>query len=242
MNVMRYGSIYVATNKHTGGQYVGQTRQPVQKRWAAHWRTAICNTARKAKFQNALLEFGYDAFKVEEVFIAFDAETLNRTEIAVIAELQPSYNASKGGKGLRPFEVTEDTKRKRSEAAKARWANPEWRIKTMQSIHRAAQTPEAVARGKKVAAIGIASRWADHVKKPTPLPKAKIYKQKRDPAIGRILAARAKWKPVFCPELQCSFLSHKAAAEFFGVVRTSVCNAVKQKGKVAGKFTLEMVA
>ena len=156
--MMRYGSIYIATNKHTGEQYVGQTRQPVQKRWAAHWRTAICSTARKARFQNALLEFGCDAFGVEEVFVAFDAEALNRAEIAVIAELQPGYNASKGGMGLRPFEVTETTKRKRSEAAKARWANPEWRAKTVQSIQRAAQTPEATARGKAVAAIGIAAR------------------------------------------------------------------------------------
>ena len=240
--MMRYGSIYVATNKHTGEQYVGQTRQPVQKRWAAHWRTAICSTARKARFQNALLEFGCDAFEVEEVFVAFDAEALNHAEIAVIAELQPSYNASKGGMGLRPFEVTEATKRKRSEAAKARWANPEWREKTVQSIQRAAQTPAATARGKKVASIGIAARWADHVKKQAPIPKIKTCKQKRDPAIGRMLAAQAKWKPVYCPELQCSFRSQKAAAEFFGVLRTSVCNAVKQKGKVAGKFTLKMVA
>jgi group I intron endonuclease len=239
---MRYGSIYIATNKHTGEQYVGQTRQPVQKRWAAHWRTAICSTTRKAKFQNALLEFGCDAFEVEEVFVAFDAEALNRAEITVIAELQPSYNASKGGMGLRPFETTEATKRKRSEAAKARWANPDWRAKTITNIKLSTQTPEATARGKKVAAIGITARWANHIKNPLPLPKVKTCKQKRDLAIGRMLAAQSKWKPVYCPELQCSFQSQKAAAEFFGVLRTSVCNAVKQKGKVAGKFTLEMVA
>lgn len=155
---MRYGSIYIATNNHTGEQYVGQTRQPVQKRWAAHWRSAICSTARKAKFQNALLEFGCEAFKVEEFFVAFDAEELNRAEIAVIAELQPSYNSSKGGMGLRPIEVTESTKLKRSEAAKARWANPEWKARTVQSIQRAGQTPEAAERGKKVAAIGSAAR------------------------------------------------------------------------------------
>ena len=155
---MRYGSIYIATNKHTGEQYVGQTRQPVQKRWTAHWRTAICSKARKAKFQNALLEFGYDAFGVKEVFVAFDAEALNHAEILMIAELQPSYNASKGGMGLRPVEVTEATKRKRSEAAKARWANPEWRKKTVANIKLATQTPEAVARGKAVASIGIAAR------------------------------------------------------------------------------------
>jgi len=240
---MRYGSIYIATNKHTGEQYVGQTRQPVQKRWAAHWRTAICSTAKKAKFQNALLEFGCDAFKVEEIFVAFDAETLNHAEIAVIAELQPEYNSSKGGKGLRPIKVTDATKRKRSDAAKARWANPEWREKTILQIKASHQTPEAKARGKALSAYkGINKRWENHVKKPPFLPRVKTCKIKRDPAIGRMLSARAKWKPVYCPELQCSFLSQKAAAEFLGVLTTSVANAIKQKGKLLRKYSLEMVA
>lgn len=240
--MMRYGSIYIATNKHTGEQYVGQTRQSVQKRWAAHWRTAVCSVSRKAKFQSALTKFGQDAFEVTEVFVAFDADTLNFAEIKLIAELQPAYNASRGGKGLRPVVVTEETKRKRSEAAKLRWANPEWRAKTIQSIQRAGQTLEAAERGKKVAAIGLAARWADHVKKQPPAPRIKACKQKRDPAVGRMLSAQAKWKPVYCPELKCSFLSQKAASEFLGVLRTSVTNAVKQKGKVAGKYTLEKVA
>ena len=206
--MMRYGSIYVATNKHTGEQYVGQTRQPVQKRWAAHWRTAICSTARKARFQNALLEFGCDAFEFEEVFVAFDAEALNRAEIAVIAELQPSYNASKGGMGLRPFEVTEATRRKRSDAAKARWANPEWRAKTARSVYLAAQTPEAVVRGKKVASIGSAARA----------------------------------KHVFCPELQCSFLSVSHASKYLGVAHTNVRRALCNGSKIKNQFTvLEVV-
>lgn len=206
--MMRYGSIYVATNKHTGEQYVGQTRQPVQKRWAAHWRTAICSTARKAKFQNALLEFGCGAFSVEEVFVAFDAEALNQAEITVIAELQPSYNASKGGMGLRPVEVTEATRHKRSDAAKARWANPEWRAKTVHSVYLAAQTPEAVARGKKVAFIGSAARA----------------------------------KHVFCPELQCSFLSISHASKYLGVAHTNVRRALCSGAKVKNQFTvLEVV-
>jgi group I intron endonuclease len=105
---MRHGSIYVATNKHTGEQYVGQTRQLVQKRWDAHWRTATCSKARKAKFQTALLAAGKDAFVVDELFVAFDAAALNSAEILLIAELKPSYNASRGGKGLRPILVSEE--------------------------------------------------------------------------------------------------------------------------------------
>jgi group I intron endonuclease len=275
---MRYGSIYLVTNTHTGEQYVGQTRQSVQKRWDAHWRTAVCETSRKAKFQGALTTFGRDAFQVVEVFVAFDADALNAAEIAMIAELQPVYNATRGGKGLWPITVSEETKRKRSDAAKARWANQQWKAKTVASIQRATQTPEAKDRGRTVSSIGNAARWANHVKAP-PAPARSLSegiklswqdpvvrasriegvraasqrpenKQRRaDAARGRkhsadtvAKMARAKWKPVYCRELQCSFLSQKAAAEYLGVLRTSVANAVKQKGRVSRMYTLEMVA
>lgn len=239
---MRHGSIYIATNKHTGDQYVGQTRQFVQKRWDSHWKTAVCLTARKAKFQHALLKFGQEAFSVQEVFVAFDEQTLNNAEMCFIAELNPLYNATRGGKGLRPIVVAEDTKRKRSEAAKNRWANAEWRARTVESIKRAGQTDAARARGKRVAAIGNAARWEGHIKIPKPFPKVRKDKQKRDPAIGKARMIRAKWKPVYCPELQCSFLSQKTAAEYLGVLSTSVANAVKRKGKLLRKYSLERVA
>lgn len=148
---MRYGSIYIATNKHTGDQYVGQTRKSVQKRWDSHWRTAACTTSRKAKFQNALIEFGKDAFGVDEVFVAFDAEALNFAEIAVIADLTPAYNSSRGGKGLRPITVSGATKLKRSEAAKARWANPEWKAKTVASLKSSHDTDSAREQARRVA-------------------------------------------------------------------------------------------
>jgi group I intron endonuclease len=275
---MRHGSIYLATNTHTGEQYVGQTRQLVEKRWDAHWRTAICATSRKAKFQEALTTFGRNVFQVAEVFVAFDADALNAAEIALIAELKPAYNATRGGKGLRSITVSEETRRKRSDAAKARWANPQWKAKTVVSIQRASQTLEAKNRGRKIAGMGNAARWANHVKAQPestrslsdaikaswqdPLVRLRRIENIRiaaqrpeskqrysDAARGRVHTAttiakiaQTKWKPVYCRELQCSFLSQKAAAEYLGVLKTSVSNAVKQKGKVARMYTLEMVA
>lgn len=275
---MRHGSIYIATNTHTGEQYVGQTRHSVAKRWDAHWRTATCPVSRKAKFQKALVHFGRDAFQVYEVFVAFDAEALNAAEIALIADFQPVYNATRGGKGLRAVVFSEETKKKISNAAKARWANPLWKASAVVSIQRASQTPEAKARGRAVASIGNTARWAKHVKTP-PAPTRSLSEgikaSWQDPAVrsrrieniriaaqrveskqrysdaarGRVHTAatiakiaQTKWKPVYCPELQCSFLSQKAAAEYLGVLKTSVSNAVKQKGKVARMYTLEMVA
>jgi group I intron endonuclease len=275
---MRHGSIYIATNKHTGDQYVGQTRKSVQKRWDSHWRTATCSTSRKAKFQAALLEFGKDAFDVSEVFVAFDSNALNAAEISLIADIQPVYNSSRGGRGLRPVFVSEETKRKRSEAAKLRWSNPQWKAKTVESIKLAAQTPEAVARGKALQAYkGIEKRWVGHVKKERPQPdrSGALRKSWEDPSVRekrieglkeafskpdararRVAAstgrkftheaieksARAKWKPLYCSELQTTFLCGKYAAEYLGVLHTSVSNAVKQKGKLLRKYSLEMVA
>lgn len=275
---MRHGSIYVATNKHTGDQYIGQTIKTVQKRWDSHWRTATCNKSRKAKFQAAILEFGKDAFDVREVFVAFDADALNAAEISLIADIQPAYNSSRGGRGLRPVIVSEETKRKRSEAAKLRWSNPEWKAKTVKSIKLAAQTPEAVARGKALKAYkGVEKRWVGHVKKERPKAdrSAALRKSWENPSVRekrieglmeafskpdarlrRVLAstgrkfsreaveksARAKWKPLYCPEIQVTFLCGKYAAEYFGVLHTSVSNAVKQKGKLLRKYSLEMVA
>jgi group I intron endonuclease len=275
---MRHGSVYIATNKHTGDQYVGQTRKSVQKRWDSHWRTATCSTSRKAKFQAALLEFGKDAFYVREVFVAFDSDALNAAEISLIADIQPAYNASRGGRGLRPVVVSEETKRKRSEAAKLRWSNPEWRAKTVESIKLAAQTPEAVARGRALRAYkGIEKRWVGHVKKERlqsdrsgalrkswedPSVRGKRIKGMKEAfstpdararrvaaSIGRKFSqetiekiARSKWKPLYCPELQTTFLCGKYAAEYLGVLHTSVSNAVKQKGKLLRKYSLEMVA
>jgi group I intron endonuclease len=274
---LRHGSVYVVTNKHTGEQYVGQTRQSVQKRWDAHWRTATCSKSRKAKFQVALLTAGKEAFIVDELFVAFDADALNKAEILLISELQPAYNVSRGGKGLRPFIVSEETKAKRSKDAKARWASPEWKAKTVASIQRASQTPEAILRGKALRAYkGVEARWAGHVKKERLVSdkSAKIKTSWQNPIVrqkridglkfafgkpevhaklvasltGRVMSrqaiektAQAKWKPLYCPEIQTTFLCGKYAAEYFGTLRTSVANAVKQKGKLLHKYSLEMV-
>lgn len=78
-------------------------------------------------------------------------------------------------------------------------------------------------------------------------PQAKAARSKN--SSGRMLPAdtikgiaQSKWKPVYCKELEVSFLSQKHAAQYLGALTTSVANAVKQKGKVKGHFTLTRVA
>lgn len=277
--MQRVGSIYTVTNQHTGEQYVGQTLRSVKKRWDAHWRTAICAKARKAKFQNAILAFGKEAFVVEEVYVAFDEDALNVAEMKFISELHPSYNATAGGKGMRKAVISDATKKLRADAARLRWSNPEWKAKTLKSSAAARNTPDAIAqraamnacrppkkkwvkppvvnrRTPQEKAAALAASWADPIVRQkridgqrkafsTPEVRARLSAA----LTGRVMprtavekSARAKWKPLYCPEIQVSFLCGKFTAEYFGVLRTSVANAVKQKGKLLRKYSLEMVA
>lgn len=240
----RYGSIYVVTNTVTGEQYVGQTRQKAMNRWKSHIRTANSKTAAKYKLAQAIIAYGKTAFEFAEVFSAFDSSALNSAEISFIADLAPAYNIAKGGAGHRGVIPSAELRRARSERLKRRWADPEWRANQLEILQRLAKSPEATLRGKRLAALGLGTttRWANHAKKDKPPLPVRAVKVKRDPLIGRMLSAKAKWKPVYCPELQCSFLSQKMAAAHFGVVPAAITQAIKQKGKVSRMFTLEKVA
>lgn len=238
----RYGSIYVVTNTATGEQYVGQTRQKAARRWKCHVNTAHSKTAPKYRLAQAILEYGKDAFDFSEVFSAFDAETLDTVEVGLIAELTSAYNITKGGAGHRGVITSKEVCLARSERLKKQWSDPDWRAAQIEKLHQMAKSPEAVERGRRVAALGIAARWANHIKKPKPAPRVKVHKPHRDPVLGRVRAAQAKWKPVYCPELACSFLCGAYAAETLGVGRSTVTEAIKRKGRVLHKYTLEMVA
>jgi len=270
---MRYGSVYLLTNQITGEQYVGQTIKTVARRWYAH-----CISAQSPKFPIAvsIATYGKDNFAIQELFSALDKQSLNWAEQMFITDLQPMLNRTRGGAGT-PRRLTPEECAKRSDAAKRRWANPEWKAKTVASLKKAVRkaVPYEVLRahGKQICA----KRWAEHIKPRkhfvdkrdittktwadpiirqkridglrAAMAKPEVKEKLRTANIGRQMpteaienSARAKWKPVYCPELGVSFLSQKYAAEFLNVLPTSVCNAIKTKGKVGKQFTLVMVA
>ena len=63
------------------------------------------------------------------------------------------------------------------------------------------------------------------------LSKARIGYKTAKLAIDKM--AKTKWKPVYCKELEVSFLNQKYAAEQLGVVKSAITQAIKNKGKVA---------
>lgn len=272
---MNYGVVYVATNNVTGEQYVGQTRQKFKMRVKAH---EVSAKNPQFNFHKAINKFGFAAFYFEEVFYAFDKPALDYAEKQIICYLNPAYNMTKGGSGM-PGPVNTETRVKRSEDAKRRWADPEWKAKTVASIKQASQDPDFKARcslnakSRNLAKV----RWEGHEKKKrqpknraesikrswadtairekrvaglkkalaTPEARAKLSSASKGrvhskPVLERI--AKSKHKPVYCKELECTFLSQKHAAEHFGVRHTAITESMKRKGKVRGQYTLVRVA
>lgn len=105
----------------------------------------------------------------------------------------------------------------RSASVAMSWTDPTVRDKRIQGIIASNKRPEVIVRrsaastGRKLSANAIAA------------------------------SAKAKWKPVYCPELQVSFLSRSAAASYIGVGKTAVSEAMRHNRKIAGAFTLQEV-
>jgi group I intron endonuclease len=270
-----YGVIYVATNNVTGEQYVGQTRQKFKVRVQAH---KVSAKTPQFNFHKAISSFGFGVFSFEEVFYAFDKPALDYAEKQIICYLNPAYNMTKGGSGM-PGPVTAKAKAKRSDDARRRWADPEWRAKTVEAIKVASQAPDFKARcSSNAKSRNLAKvRWANHQKKQPPeknlsqsiknswadplvrerriagLKKAfsdpQVQQRKSLASKGRVHSrpvleriARAKYKPVYCEELQCTFLSQKHAAEYFDVRHSTITETLKRKGKVNRQYTLVRVS
>lgn len=269
-----WGVVYIATNTITGEQYVGQTKQPPHVRFHAHEVSA-----RKpvTKFHRAIADIGYDKFRFEVVASSLTREALNEAEKALIAEYSPVYNTTRGGAG-RARVVTEAERARLSEAAKRRWADLEWRARTVQTMRELGAAGFFTEAGRKGGSTGCGARarWVGHTKavKPSKDKAASIAASWSDPDVrarrllgmseankrldvrakrsmatrGRVMSAssvaktaRSKWKPVYCPELSITFLSRSAAAEYIGVGKTAISEALRHTRKVAGEYTLREV-
>jgi group I intron endonuclease len=226
----RFGSVYVITNLVNGAQYVGQTIQSVERRFSGH-KSKAQNPRFKMGF--AIAEFGVEAFRVDEVFVAFDKCALDAAEKSFISILSPEYNMTVGGAGSAAR--TDEVRRIYVEAQKKAWLNPDRK-------QRAATTStqnwlDPVVRQRRIEGLKKANANPEMFEK-----RSNALKGLKRNSLVRSKMARAKWKPVYCPELQCSFLSQKMAAAHFGVVCATITEVIKRKGKVNRMFTLEKVA
>lgn len=111
--------IYKAINKTNGKEYIGQTTRSLGKRKSAHI-TAALTVGEDSYFYNALRKYGPDNFDWAVVDQCDTIEELNRLETYYIKKydsFENGYNLNYGG-GNR--QMSEETKRKISEAKKGK--------------------------------------------------------------------------------------------------------------------------
>ena len=224
MNYADAGYIYAITNKVNGKQYIGSTIRPVQYRWSAHFGLLRRKKHHSYKLQSAWDTYGEENFERKLLIVCKRSDMLYY-ESKLIE--QASYNIAQdpSRKGIenrwknhvkvlpKPKSIVS-----RSESSKKMWANPSIRAKLIVSLKKTQQEPVTKERNR-LASLG-RKMSKDSVKK----------------------SAQAKWQPLYCKELQITFLNGKYAAEYLGVLQTSICNAVKNKSKVSkNQYTFEKV-
>lgn len=92
--------IYKVTNKINGKVYIGKTKRSLEARWKQHCRDVGSKHAH-FKIQDAIKEFGADAFTVEQIDVAASTDEGNAKEMHWIKHynsIENGYNTSPGGK------------------------------------------------------------------------------------------------------------------------------------------------
>tara|TARA_Y100001938_G_scaffold12251_1_gene15289 strand:+ start:665 stop:1114 length:450 start_codon:yes stop_codon:yes gene_type:complete len=126
--------IYKITNKITGAKYVGFTSMKrVNDRWSSHKCKA--RAGEKSKLYSNIRKYGPDAFLIEVIYEGIDA--LDREDDLIKAE-GANLNMVKGGSANqlgRTWKLSEETKRKQSEARKGMKFSDEHR-KNLSEAHK----------------------------------------------------------------------------------------------------------
>jgi group I intron endonuclease len=219
MNYTNAGWVYAITNTVNNKQYIGSTRVTPSKRKNVHFSRLRRGVHHSYKLQSGWNAFGERSFRFD-VLLVCPADMVIYYENLLLPTA--SYNIVEAGQNLASARWRGHVKqvrvaRSRSDARKASWQNPLHRANRIAGLIRAAKTPEARAK-RKAASLG-----------------------RRHTEKTRATIAAKKHKRVYCPELEVTFFSGKAAAEFFGVCRSAVSNAVRCGSKIASTYALTPV-
>lgn len=224
MNYADAGYIYAITNKVNGKQYIGSTIRSNNSRWNLHVSRLRNKKHHSYKLQSSWDSYGEENFEHKLLIICKRSDMIYyESKLIATASYNIAQDPSRNGienRWKNHVKILPKPKStvSRSQLSKNMWADPSIRNRLTIGLKKALQNP-VIKERRRLAAIG----------KKMPLDSVKK-------------AAQAKWRPLLCKELQITFLSGKFAAEYLGVLKTSISNAVKNKGKVSvNQYTFERV-
>jgi group I intron endonuclease len=85
----REGTVYLITNLLTEERYVGATTRSLRTRWRRHRRE---KRSRSSPLHRAMMDYGFENFRIEPFVSCIDLSALAELEAQVIADLHPEYN------------------------------------------------------------------------------------------------------------------------------------------------------
>jgi len=222
--------IYMITNKLTGEQYIGQSRN-IKQRWFSH---TAPNTREYNRMHKDIKKQGKNTFDfiiLEECSV----KELDKKEKYYIAKVHPSYNISTGGRGNYGFKPTEEQKEKSRQGALKQWR--EMDEETKQKIiknnltwpHKGYKMSEETK--KKISEKNKGKKW-------TPELREKIAEAKRKKKeSGYRQTNEGHKKTVICTTTSQTFESGKAAGEYFGISPSSITGVLKGRQKATHNLT-----
>lgn len=141
-------SIYLLTSP-SGKQYCGYTSKKPSRRWDNGNGYIKCPA-----LWRAIQKYGWENFQKEIIFQTKNQEEAFYKEIDIIAKLElqnpkKGYNLDRGGRphGSNDY-LTDEGRKKISQATKKRWQNPEYRAKMIEKHKQCPPTRQCIEAAK----------------------------------------------------------------------------------------------
>lgn len=132
---------YEITSSETSKKYIGMTGRGASVRIAQHFRDAMSGS--RLLLHKAIRKYGKETFSISVIRECETKEEAARLEVELIENLGTlnpgGYNMTIGGEGV--VELCADGKRRKSESAKARHRDPDFKARHLAGIIRS-RTPE----------------------------------------------------------------------------------------------------
>ena len=215
--------------KHTapnGKVYIGMTSQ---KNMARRWQRGV-GYRTQTLFYRAIKKYGWDAFSHDVLFSGLTKEQAERIEISLIYLFksnrpQHGYNIDNGGNCTGTH--SEETKRKIAEAQ----MGPKNHMWGKHNVNYGKKMSAEFCEKNRIAHLGQPSYWRGKHLPPHVIEKLRNRVVTEE---TRRKISEARSVPVKCVETGEVFKSGQAAAEWLGINRGCIANAIKGKHRAGG--------
>ena len=218
---MKQFIVYIHINKINKKCYVGITSQTPEARWKPNG-LGYCT---QEKFYNAIKKYGWENFEHKIIYEGLSQEEACKAEQVLIEQydsINNGYNSTLGGSGCLGHNVSEEARKKISEARKK-----------YRGYKRPPEVGQKISQKLKGKYTGRPA-WnkGTHVSEEERL---KIRQRAKEAALKTIA------KQVRCIETNITYESLTAAFEATGINICNICGCASGKRKTAGKLHWEYV-